>query len=256
MSLLRLETARRPALLLAICLALASAACATGALGQSVTQEADGSGERLNAPLAIGATYRPEVHVDTKGSATPSIRLMSTRPNVVGVSNGQLIGRSRGVAAILFTTADSTVVDFLHVWVERPTHVALHRLSPSGSDLGEVRDRVDLLVGDSIWLSPRVYADAQHLAGSITSEWKVDPPIARVLRDGVYKQRRLVADSPGTATLTVSLSGVTAQASIVVQPTSAPAVAAPPPPPPPAPEPGLSVPPEPKAPATPQGGAE
>ncbi len=256
---MRSTYSRRPqrrAALVMVCLALASAACGRGALGQSVTQEADGSGERLNAPLAIGATYRPEVQVDTQGSATPSIRLMSTRPNVVGVSNGQLIGRSRGVAAILFTTADSTVVDFLHVWVERPTHVALHRLSRSGSDLGEVRDRVDLLVGDSIWLSPRVYADAQHLAGSITSDWKVDPPIARVLRDGVYKQRRLVADSPGSATLTVSLLGVTAQANIVVQPVSATAAMAPPPPPPPTPEPGVGIPNGPKVPASTKGGAK
>ncbi len=207
--------------LLALCTAMTAVSCSMGALGQSVTAEASGGSEPLNAPLAIGASYRPNVRVSTRGSATPSMRLLTTRPDVVAVENGELVGKRRGVAAILFTTSESTVVDFLHVWVEQPTHVALHRLSPTGSDLGEVRDRIDLLAGDSVWLSPRVYADAQSLAGSSASQWRVDPPVARVLRDGVYQQRRLVADRAGRATLTVSLLGVAARAEIVVEPTAA-----------------------------------
>jgi hypothetical protein len=163
----------------------------------------------LNAPLAVGATLKPKVELTLSGTASPSLRLASTRPSVLAVDHSEVIGRAPGVAALLITTERGMVLDFYHVWVEQPTRATLQLVDAQGHDLGEARDGIDLLVGEGVYLEPRLYFDAQPLAGTVEGEWSLDAPAAEVLRQGLPNRRRVVAVAPGSARLTFKSSGVT-----------------------------------------------
>jgi hypothetical protein len=186
-----------------------SAACGTGALGQSRTLEGRGrAADPLSAPLALGASFSPEIVVTTQGSAPPALDLLSVRPEVVAATGRTLFAKSPGVSAVLIREPNGAVLDLLHVWVAAPTHLAVHRLGGGGEDLGEVRDAIDLVPGDVILLSPRAYAGTQRLAGSAESAWSVDPPgLATVLRDGSTERRRLLAREPGEGMVKVETLG-------------------------------------------------
>lgn len=175
--------------------------------GQMTAKDADDAKE-LNAPLAVGGSIQPDVQMELQGTAAPTLVLVSAQPSVVAAEQGRLIGRGPGVSAILVTTKAGQVLDFYHLWVEQPTRATLHRLYPDGRDMGEVREGIDLMVGESAVLSPRLYYQAQELSGVVDGQWLVQPPLASVLRDGVGERRRVVATQPRRATLSVAVAGV------------------------------------------------
>lgn len=191
-------------------LALASTVAGCGmAMGQGAMakKNADDAKE-LNAPLAVGGSIQPEVQMELAGTASPTLVLVPARPDVVSAEHGKLTGRAPGVSAILVTTKEGVVLDFYHLWVEQATRATLHRLYDDGRDMGEVLEGIDLRVGESVTLTPKVYYDAQELAGTVRGQWTVEPPLASVLREGVGERRRLVALAAGTATVTVKLANV------------------------------------------------
>lgn len=198
-------------------LAMIAAPAATGcggvskmAMGQGAMTAKDADdAKQLDAPLAVGASIQPDVQMDLAGTAAPTLVLVSARPAVVAADGGRLTGRAPGVSAILVTTKQGQVLDFYHLWVEKASRATLHRLYDDGRDMGEVRGRMDLVVGESAVLTPKVYYGAQELAGTVEGQWSVKPPIARVLGQGVAERRRLVAERPGQATLSVKLANVT-----------------------------------------------
>src|SRR5262245_38752214 len=116
--------------------ALSVTACGgAGGLSQSRVQEPRENGsEALNAPIAVGASLVPEVHIETPRCSLPVLHLASARPDVITIENGALLGKAPGVSAILFATDEGRVVDFLHVWVAQPSRMTLARLAPTGSD--------------------------------------------------------------------------------------------------------------------------
>ncbi len=189
------------------------------AMGQGAmnTKNADDAKE-LDAPLAVGASIQPDVRMQLAGTASPTLVLVSARPTVVTANGGRLTGRAPGVSAILVTTKEGQVLDFYHLWVERASRATLHRLYDDGRDMGEVRGEMDLMVGESVVLTPRVYYRAQELAGTIEGQWSVDPPVASVLGQGIAERRRLVATAPGKATLTVKLANVAVKVPLTVLP--------------------------------------
>ena len=188
-----------------------------GGLAQARLTEGDGSkASELNAPLAVGASMEPKVQLALQGTASPSIRLVSTRPSVLGVENAEVLGRAPGVAALLITTEGGEVLDFYHVWVEAPTRVALQLVDAEGENLGEAREGIDLLVGEQVYLQPRSYFEAQQLAGTLDGEWTLDSHAVEVLRQGIHERRRLVAIAPGSARLTFTSSGVSQSLTIRV----------------------------------------
>jgi hypothetical protein len=170
----------------------------------------------LSAPLAVGATTRPSVQTQLRGTGTPSLALWSAAPDILSVRDGDITGHQPGVSALVMSMTDGTAIDFVHVWVEQPERLQLHRLSAEGSDLGEVRDTIELVAGESIRIAPRPYAAAQRLIGEGPTEWTVAPPLADVLREGAHGRRRLVARHPGQATITVSSLGLSSTMQIVV----------------------------------------
>jgi hypothetical protein len=190
-----------------------------GALSQSrMTDAADPKRNDLHAPLAVGSSYRPEMKVELRGGGVPSLILDSPRSQVLSVQDGTLFARSPGLAAVLVKMPDGTTIDFLHIWVAAPTQLTLHRFSQDFSDLGAVTAPLDLVAGESVLLTPRIYAGAQRLAGNAESTWRVEPPLLDVLSDGVPERRRLVARAPGLTKVTVSMLGTSTSIELRVVP--------------------------------------
>ena len=193
----------------ALLLASTVAGCGGMAMGQgTMTAKNADDAKELNAPLAVGGSIQPDVQMDLQGTASPTLVLVSGRPEVVSADGGRLTGRAPGVSAILVTTKEGVVLDFYHLWVEQATRATLHRLYDDGRDMGEVWEGIDVMVGESVVLTPKVYYGAQELAGTVQGQWTVEPPVASVLREGVGERRRLVASTPGSAMVTVKLANV------------------------------------------------
>jgi hypothetical protein len=168
-----------------------------------------GLASALDAPLAVGGEVRPAIHYDTRGSAGLATHLLSPRTDVVDVRDGLLLGKAPGTAAVLVALDGDVVVDFVHVTVRPADRVEVHGIDAAGNDLGDLTERVELVVGDETRLVPHGYAGAQALAGVATSTWTVEPPIAVVLREGLPNRVRLVARQPGSAKVTVTMLGKT-----------------------------------------------
>lgn len=197
--------------------------CGAGALGQAVTQDSCEAGDlrcarAFDAPIALGATAAPETHLTLDGSTSPGFHYESAAPSILEVDGGRVVGRSEGTSALLFVSDASTVLDFLHVWVKKPTALELDAALPGRTTEGRVDGTIDVLVGEELRLSARPIAGGQRLLGAGESTWSVDPPILSLLREGDDARRRVVAASPGTATLRVEMLGVTSTMQIVVRP--------------------------------------
>ena len=187
-------------------LAVLLAGC--GAMRQAAVVAHDGTETKpLGAPLGVGASILPEVSFGTQTGAAQVLSLVSGSAHVIAYERGRLWAKAPGVAPILVLTPEGVVVDFYHLATARATRIVLHRSDDEGKDLGEVQEGVDLLVGESLYLSPRLYADAQQLMGDVGADWSSVPPIVDVLRRGIPSTRRLVARSAGYAKLSVSLAG-------------------------------------------------
>ena len=184
------------------------AACAgPGALhqatlvGQCAPTDAACSRRHPQAPIAIGTHFHPEVEVDLAGTTMPMLRLESAAPDVIAVEDGTLIAKGAGTSAVLISTDDGSVVDFVHVWAAPATKNTLAR-----RDGERVSDALALAVGEDVTLVPTLWNGAQRLAGDAEVAWTVSAqgPL-EVMRDGTPERRRLRARTPGKATLTVAL---------------------------------------------------
>jgi hypothetical protein len=171
----------------------------------------------LDAPIAVGGRVALVVDTETAGSGAPTVHMSSVREDVLAVEGRELVARSPGVAAVL-VSADELVLDFIHVWVEEPTGIAVHRHDGDGLEVGEISGLVELLVGDELVVSAQTYADSQRLMGANDPAWSVSSTSVTVLRQGDSARRRLVARSPGSATVTVDELGFSSSVEIEVLP--------------------------------------
>lgn len=152
------------------------------------------------APLAIGSRFFPDVSTDIAGTSTPHLELESAEPDVLEVDSGSLVARKPGASAVLISTEDGSVVDFVHIWVAPVTSISLSR-----RDGDRVSGTVGLAVGEDVTLVPTLWNGAQRLGGDADAQWTVsaDGPLT-MLRDGSSDRRRLRARAPGKATVTVA----------------------------------------------------
>ncbi len=200
---------------------LLPAACgAAGALRQAtlVGQCAEGdvacSRRHPQAPIAVGTRFYPEVSASIDGSSTPNLVLESAAPDVLAVEAGAFVARKPGASAVLITTDDASVVDFVHVWVAPVTRLTLMR---SGGD--RVDGAIGLAVGEDVTITPALWNGAQRLAGAADVAWTVSHEgTVSVLRDGSPDRRRLRARAPGKTTVTVALGDATASVDVEVVP--------------------------------------
>jgi hypothetical protein len=179
--------------------------------GQCSPTDAACSRKAPLAPLAIGSRFYPEVSTELSGSSTPNLRLESAEPDVLAVEEGALVARSAGQSAVLITTDDGSVVDFVHVWVAPVTNITLAR-----RDGERITGAIGLTVGEDIMLVPSLFSGVQKLTGESGATWTVDNPSPlAILEDGAGDRRRLRARTPGKTTVTVALG--TAKATLDVE---------------------------------------
>lgn len=184
------------------------------ALGSCGKDDAACSRRAPLAPLAIGSRFYPEVSTEIAGTSTPSLRLESAEPDVLAVDGGALVAKQAGTSAVLISTDDGSVVDFIHVWVAPVTHIALAR-----RDGERIAGSLGLAVGEDVTLVPSLFSGAQKLAGDPDAQWTVDNDATlTVLRDGSADRRRLRARAPGKAKVTVALGDATASIDVEVVP--------------------------------------
>lgn len=183
-------------------------------VGQCAADDAACSRRGPLSPLAIGARFYPEVSTEISGTSTPNLLLQSADQGVLAVEDGVLVARQPGTSAVLISTEDGAVVDFLHVWVAPVTKITIARRD------GERLDGpIGLTVGEDVTLVPALWNGAQRLAGSAEAAWTVDADGAlALLRDGTPDRRRLRARAPGKATVTVALGGARTSIEVEVVP--------------------------------------
>lgn len=183
-------------------------------VGQCATDDAACSRRHPQAPIAIGTRFHPEVSTEISGTSTPSLRLSSAAPDVLAVEGGALVARAPGTSAVLITTDDGSVVDFVHVWAAPVTRISLARRD--GERIGSA---IGLAVGEDVTIAPAIWNDAQRLSGDADAVWTVSNEHAvSVLRDGSTDRRRLRARAPGKSTVTVAVGEATATLEIEVVP--------------------------------------
>ncbi|HEY5926701.1 MAG TPA: hypothetical protein VIV11_33675 [Kofleriaceae bacterium] len=183
-------------------------------VGQCAGSDAACSRKSPLAPLAIGARFYPEVSTEIAGTSTPNLRLESAEPGVLVVEDGALVAKSPGSSAVLISTDDGSVVDFVHVWVAPVTQITLAR-----RDGERITGAIGLAVGEDVTLVPSLFNGAQKLAGTPDAQWTVDNGSALVvLQDGSSDRRRLRARAPGKAKVTVALGDAHATLDVEVVP--------------------------------------
>jgi hypothetical protein len=166
------------------------------------------------APLAIGTRYFPDVSTEIDGTSTPNVKLESAMPDVLAVDDGALVAKKAGASAVLISTEDGAVVDFVHVWVAPATSITLAR-----RDGDRVRGTIGLAVGEDVTLVPTLWNGAQRLGGDGDAAWTVsaEGPIT-VLRDGSSDRRRIRARAPGKTTVTVAVGDIKTAVDVEVVP--------------------------------------
>src|SRR5262245_39440721 len=192
-------------------LALAPAAgCAMGGkgalsqatlVGQCATDDAACSRRHPQAPIAIGTRFYPDVSTEISGTVTPNLVLESAATEILAVEDGALVAKSPGTSAVLITTDDGSVVDFVHMWVAPVTKVTLAR-----RDGDRIGGAIGLAVGEDVTIVPTLWNGAQRLSGDGEAAWTVSREgTVSVLRDGSSDRRRLRARAPGKTPVTVAL---------------------------------------------------
>jgi len=182
--------------------------------GQCAAADVACSRRHPQAPLAVGARFYPDVAVDIAGNTTPALRLESAAPDIVAIEGGALVARRPGASAVLISTDDGSIVDFIHVWVAPATHMTLAR-----RDGERLAGTLGLVVGEDLTIIPSLWNDSQRLSGSTDVTWTTnhEGPVA-ILQDGSGDRRRLRARAAGKATITAAVGDVTASLDVEVVP--------------------------------------
>jgi len=199
----------------------AAAGCAMGGamhqatlVGQCAADDVACSRRHPQAPIAIGTRFHPDVSTELAGNTTPNLILDSAVPEVIAVEDGALVARKPGTSAILISTDDGSVVDFVHVWVAPVTKITLAR-----RDGDRVASAIALAVGEDVTLAPALWNGAQRLSGDGDVQWTASAPAPiAILRDGSADRRRLRARTPGKTTISVALGDVATAVDVEVVP--------------------------------------
>ena len=182
-------------------------------VGTCAADDAACSRRHPQAPLAVGTRFHPDVATEIAGTTTPNLRLDSADPGVVAVEDGALVAKAPGASAVLISTEDGAVVDFVHIWVAAVTSISLAR-----RDGDRVSGELGLAVGEDVTLVPTLWSGAQRLGGEADAVWSASADSVTLLRDGSADRRRIRARAPGRATITVALGEVKTSFDVEVLP--------------------------------------
>ena len=182
-------------------------------VGQCAEDDAACSRKGPLAPLAVGARFFPEVDTELAGTTTPNLRLESAQPSIVAVEDGALVAKQPGASAVLITTDDGAIVDFIHVWAAPVTSMTLQR-----RDGERITGTIGLAMGEDITLVPSLFNGAQKLAGAADVTWTSSSDAVSILRDGSPDRRRVRARAAGKTTLTIAIGDATTTLDVEVMP--------------------------------------
>jgi hypothetical protein len=154
-----------------------------------------------------------------QGGGQPPLELTSTDEQVFTVAQQTLTGVGPGLATLLLTSEKSVVVDFIAVWVQQPSSIAVSRVSADGKDAGEIQGALGLLVGDAVTVAVSPLSFTEALAGTAPATWSAaDSTIVSVLDEGIVGRASVVGRAPGKTTVTVSALGLRQTFAVEVTP--------------------------------------
>ena len=159
-------------------------------------------GQGLNAPLARGSHVDLDVEYRVAGSSGPPTVLASANEAAVVTDTTSLEAIDDGMSAVMFIGPDESVIDIIHVWVQTPTELRINRYAETGELLGEVQPSSQLLVGDEILVATEPYGNGQFLLGNFDLTYGSSSDAVAIVPDPVGGWYRVVARSPGLATVT------------------------------------------------------
>jgi hypothetical protein len=184
----------------------------------------------FGAPIAVGGSLPLRVSSYFRGATVPSFDLVSVNPGVLEVAGTEVTGKATGASAVLLLVAPPSdvaqgdgfearnVLDFVHLHVDTPDRLGLRRLGPDGAQADVLDSAVGLVVGDELRLFAVPLKREAPLMGADDGTWTLEGASIVLLRDGQRGRRRLVARSPGPATVTVQAFGLTASLTVEVLP--------------------------------------
>ena len=162
------------------------------------------------APLAIGAHFYPEVSDGDRRDRRRRTCASKARTRHPRGRRRRLVAKQAGTSAVLISTDDGSVVDFVHVWVAPVTQITLAR-----RDGERIAGTVGLAVGEDITLVARRCSNgAQKLAGDADCTWTVSDdtaarrpaPMARPIAAACARARPARRRSPSrSATRTTTI---------------------------------------------------
>ncbi len=203
-----------------------ASACTTGELAQTalstpcaaddVTCQQRGD---VDAPLAAGSVFALEVHPRIAGGTAVPVTLEAVDENVATVDDeGRVHAVAPGITAVLVLADDGSVLDFTHVAVAKADHLTFHRGGGADVDERALPDAIQVLPGEELTLSLRVWQAGQQLLGEMGDAWSVDDDAFRIVDQGFALERRVRAPDEGTAVITVDALGLSRSLTLEVIP--------------------------------------
>jgi len=173
----------------------------------------------FNAPVAVGASVTLSIDLALQGGGQPPLGLVSSDEGVFTVKERTLTGVGPGFATLLLVSDQSVVLDFVAVYAQQASDLAVSRLAEEGADLGEVSGGMGVLVGGTVSLAVSALSSTQPLAGAPPLTWSVaDPSIVSILDQGIAGRETLAGRAPGMTTVTVSALGLQRSFAVEVTP--------------------------------------
>jgi hypothetical protein len=194
------------------------AVLATGAKPQCGALGVACVGQKLDAPIALGASFELDVRYQIAGTSGPPTTIESADASVLVVDGDHLRAVGAGASAILFVGPDRRVLDFLHLWVQPASELRIVRYDRSGTPIGRVQSSVHLLVHDELLVTIEPFAKGQPLAGAFDLGRKIDGESVAIVPDSVAGFYRVVARKPGATRVTFEALNLTTTWSIEVEP--------------------------------------
>jgi hypothetical protein len=220
----------------AVIAALSFFGCADAQLGQAQLQTpcaqsdaaCDAAGDAssdvnsdVNAPIAAGARLDLIIRPSLQGALAVPLTLRPVDPEVVVLEEGMLRAVAPGISAVLLLAEDLSVIDVVHVSVQKAERLTLHRSLNNDVVVDEraLPAVVQVFPGEEITLKLGVWAGAQQLGGDTGDLWSVTNPDYRLIDQGFARERRLRAPDAGSSVVAVVLpTGLRTEVTLEVVP--------------------------------------
>ncbi len=192
---------------------VASLGCSDGQLGQAqldtpcASTDADCTGEEARAPIAQGARFDLVVAPKLSGALAVPLHLRPVDPDVVGLDDGVLVAGKPGLTAVLLLTDTDEVVDVMHVTVQKPEQLTLHRSLQQGVVVDDrpLPPSIEVFPNEELTLRLNVWSGAQQLGGDTDDAWTTSNSAFQIIHQGFARERRVRAPAEGSADVVVTL---------------------------------------------------